>query len=75
MNVRKEIALYAAPEHVPALLWLLERYSMSSQWGFVARCEHVRYGPASYQTHRRWAPTREGEILYAAMSGGDVDAN
>lgn len=69
MNVRREIEKHAAPENVPALLWLLDHYGTSQKWPFVARCEHIRYGTQSWQTHRRWIPTREGAVLYKALAG------
>ena len=64
MNVRREIELYALPEDRPILLWLFERYHWASQWSFVTTCTHQRYGVYSYQTHRVWAPTAEGRVLY-----------
>ena len=70
MNVRLEINKYADPEDQPILLWLFDKYHMTSQWGFVAWCEFVRYGPASYMVHRRWHPKEEGKILYLWANGG-----
>lgn len=66
MNVHNEIERHALPEDRPALLWLLSRYSREPRWAFVAACRFERYGPLSYETHRVWAPTAEGRILFAA---------
>lgn len=63
-SVRREILSYADPDHKDILLWLLKRYHWGSQWHFVARCEHRSYGPLSYQSHRVWSPTPEGQVLY-----------
>lgn len=64
MKVREEIEHNAAERDKPALRWLLDRYSMRSQWGFVARCTFRRYGRYSYQVQRVWTPTPEGWVLY-----------
>lgn len=64
MKVRQEINLYSDTENAPVLTWLLDRYSWSSQWQFVAKCEHVSVGKASYQSIRKWKPTEEGLALY-----------
>ena len=69
MKVRKEIERYAAEEDKPILLWLLSRYSLASQWKFVAKSSFDRYGSYSYQVNRVWKPTTEGYILYDAMKG------
>ena len=66
MQVRAEIQLFALEEDKAALLWLLGKYHWQSQWRFVAQCEPVRYGPSSYQTHRRWFPTHQRGLLSAA---------
>lgn len=66
MNVRDEIDRWAAEQDKAALLWLLGRYPRESQWSFVAKCRHVRYGKMSYQTYREWGPTPEGLTLYRA---------
>jgi len=64
MNVKQEITDRSNEEDKPILFWLFERYHMESEWRFVARCEHVRYGPLSYETNRVWSPTPEGKKLY-----------
>jgi len=64
MDISKEIDAYALHDDKPALWWLFKKYHMASQWRFVAKCTHERYGPLSYQTRRVWAPTDEGRILY-----------
>jgi hypothetical protein len=69
MNVRDEIRLHAKAEDKPALNWLFGRYHWASQWGFVAKCEHVRYGVESYKTYRVWSPTVEGVAIYKQLSG------
>lgn len=66
MKVRNEIEQHSAPEDKPVLLWLLERYHWESQFTFVAKCTFKRYGRLSYESHRIWAPTPEGRILYNA---------
>jgi hypothetical protein len=64
MNVRAEIGRHSDPADAPVLLWLLSEYSSGSQWSFVASCSFERWGDQSYQTHRVWAPTDEGRIIY-----------
>lgn len=64
MNVRKEINLYATEEDKSILMWLFDRYSIASQWRFVAQCSFVKYGNYSYQVNRIWKPTEEGKALY-----------
>lgn len=64
MKIRSEILNHAADSDKECLLWLLVRYPWRSQWAFVATCTHQRYGVLSYQTHRVWAPTIEGRLLY-----------
>jgi len=66
MNIRAEIEKYADEKDKPALHWLFSRYHLVSQWRFVASCTHKRYGTLSYQTHRVWAPTHEGRVLFEA---------
>ena len=65
MNVREEIKAYANDEDVLVLHWLFDRYHWQRQWMFVAKCEHVSTGTKSYQSVRRWYPTKEGRRLYA----------
>ena len=36
------------------LLWYLEICTTSSEWMAFAKCDFVKYGPHSYQSHRRW---------------------
>jgi hypothetical protein len=67
MNVKQEIIDYAKEADKPILLSLFARFHMESQWNFVAGCTHDRYGVLSYQTHRIWFPTHEGQILYEHM--------
>lgn len=69
MNVRKEIADFAKEEDKPILLWLFEKYHWESQWKFVARCTHQKYGTQSYQSNRVWSPTEEGRVLYNYWHG------
>ena len=69
MNIRDEIRLHADEADKPALNWLFGRYHWATQWSFVAKCEHVRYGVESYKVYRRWTPTEEGRVLYRNMSG------
>lgn len=64
MNVRDEIKLYAKDADQPCLNWLFERYHWESKWRFVATCAFKRYGPKSYDSHRVWAPTPEGRVLF-----------
>jgi hypothetical protein len=64
MDVRDEINKYSSKKDRDMLLWLLGRYSLASQWRFVAKCTHKRYGRMSYQTNRVWTPTEEGKALY-----------
>lgn len=66
MKIRDEIKKYAAKEDRQVLLWLFERYHWASQWSFVARCEHRRYGNLSYEVHHIWSPSPEGRILFNA---------
>lgn len=68
MNIRVEIERHADPADVPVLLWLLAHYGTSMRWSFVACCSFKRWGNQSYQTHRVWAPTKEGRVLFAALS-------
>lgn len=65
MDVRREIAAYAAEEDRPALLWLFSKFHWQSEWLFVADCMLRRYGTRSYEAHRIWSPTVAGRILYA----------
>lgn len=64
MTVRDDIERHASEDDKPILLWLLGRYSLESQWRFVAAMKRKRYGVYSYHVHRVWSPTREGRILY-----------
>lgn len=64
MKVRDEIKKFASKENKPVLLWLLSKYSLESQWRFVANCKFDRYGTQSCQVNRIWEPTNEGLILY-----------
>ena len=64
MNIRDEIGKFANDDDKPVLLWLFSKYHKQSQWFFVAKCWHKRYGSQSYQTHRIWEPTDQGRILY-----------
>ena len=68
MNVRDEIDKFAKEEDKLVLNWLLDKYHYESQWRFVAKCTHVRYGTQSYQTNRVWSPTDEGRALYCYMT-------
>jgi hypothetical protein len=69
MNIRNEIDLFASDTDKSVLHWLFDKYHMASQWAFVARCEHQRYGALSYETNRVWIPTEEGRALHAQMCG------
>jgi len=64
MNVKQDIETHASEENKPILQWLFDNYHMQSEWRFVARCTHERYGCKSYETNRIWTPTKEGVILY-----------
>lgn len=64
MKVRNEINRFASKENKPVLLWLLSKYSLQSQWNFVANCKLDRYGTQFGQVNRVWEPTNEGLILY-----------
>lgn len=64
--MRQEIQAYADEDDKPVLNWLLDNYRWSSQWQFVARCTFVG---KNMNARRKWAPTREGRILYAAREG------
>jgi 23S rRNA A2030 N6-methylase RlmJ len=64
MNVKKEIEDHSSNLNKPILYWLFKYYHLQSQWDFVAKCIHQRYGNFSYQTYRIWYPTQEGLILY-----------
>lgn len=64
MDIRREIDLHALPADQPVLHWLFSRYHWESQWRFVATCTMQRHGVSSYQTHRVWAPTTEGRVLF-----------
>ena len=64
MNVRLEIEKFSDEKDKPILNWLFDRYHWQSQWKFVAKCRHQRYGAYSYQTNRIWSPTEEGLSLY-----------
>ncbi|PKO58764.1 MAG: hypothetical protein CVU24_16625 [Betaproteobacteria bacterium HGW-Betaproteobacteria-18] len=68
MNVRDEIDKFADEADKPVLHWLFDRYHMASEWGFVAKCTHQRYGTRSYETNRVWTPTEEGRALYYYMA-------
>lgn len=68
MNVRNEINKFADEADKPVLHWLLDKYHMQSQWRFVAKCTHQRYGTQSYQTKCVWSPTEEGRALYHYMT-------
>jgi hypothetical protein len=72
MTIRQEI-LEGPVEHQAALLWLFKRYHMASQWPFVTRCYHERYGKQSYQTKRTWTPTTEGMVLFTHRE--DLEGN
>ena len=66
MQVRDEIRRYSDEKDKPILYWLLNRYHMQSQWGFVAKCS---FSPEPYpKNHRIWAPTEEGRILFNALN-------
>lgn len=75
MKIRDEINKYAKEENKPVLNWLLDNYSWSSQWRFVANCELVKYGTQSYQAHKVWSPTPEGMILYKAAMRNNNQQN
>ena len=64
MKVRDEINKFSREEDKPILLWLLARYSLESQFKFVAYCKKERYGNLSYEVNRVWYPTEEGIVLY-----------
>lgn len=68
MNVKAEIKKFAKKEDKHILYWLLSTYPYESQWRFVAKCEHVKYGVYSYQSNRVWSPTIEGRIIYDALN-------
>lgn len=68
MNVREEINKFASEADKPVLIWLFGKYHMESQWRFVAKCDHQRYGTQSYQTNRVWSPTGDGQALHAYMT-------
>jgi len=76
MNVRAEINTFAKDADKPVLNWLFDHYHFESQWRFVAKCTHARYGTLSYQTNRVWSPTDEGRALYCYMTApnAEVDA-
>ena len=73
MNIRDEIERYSADNDKPVLHWLFDHYHMVSQWSFVARCAHQRYGALSYETNRSWYPTKEGRALYVHFAATDTE--
>ena len=64
MNVRQEINKFASDKNKDVLLWLFDKYHFDWQWRFVAYCTKKRYGKLSYETHRVWHPTQEGNRLF-----------
>lgn len=68
MNIREDINKFSDKNDKTILNWLLDKYNMSSQFNFVAKCTHIRYGYRSYETNRCWKPTEEGYILYKAFN-------
>ena len=68
MDIKREIAQFAADGDKPILNWLFANYHYESQWKFVATCTHNRYGNLSYQTNRVWRPTEEGYALHLTLS-------
>jgi len=66
MKVREEIAKYASKEDKPCLNWLLDKWHMSSEWcsRILVTCRMEKDGLMSYQSHRVWAPTTAGRILF-----------
>ncbi len=55
-----EINRFAKEEDKPVLLWLVNKYSWSSQWYFLAKFESF----AGKSGGKIWIPTEEGRILY-----------
>ena len=64
MNVRTEIDEFSTEDDRNILHWLLDRYSLATQWRFVSTCSFERYGTQSYEVNRIWSPTIEGRVLY-----------
>ena len=64
MKVRDEINKFSTESDKVILHWLLDNYHFESQWRFVAKCTHQRYGTLSYETNRIWSPTKEGMVLF-----------
>lgn len=64
MDVISDIKNFSLENEKPALLWLFSKYHLQSQWHFVAKVRHERYGYRSYETNRVWSPTEEGWILF-----------
>lgn len=71
MNILDEVNTFSSTADKLALHWLFGKYHRASQWAFVAKCHHQRYGTQSYQTNRVWTPTKEGWTLYHAAARSD----
>jgi len=61
MKVRAEIEQYSAEDDKPILLWLFERWHMSSNWPIMSHCSFIGRYPMS---HRVWRPSSVGLALY-----------
>jgi hypothetical protein len=59
-----EISRYSEEIDKECLLWLLAKYHWSSQFQFVAYCEHVKRSNQFMDSYRKWHPTEEGWLLF-----------
>lgn len=59
-----EINNYSEESEKECLLWLLTKYHWSSQFKFVAYCEHVKRSDYFMDSYRKWYPTKEGLLLF-----------
>ena len=66
MSVRDDIENHAKPEDKECLLWLLEKWHMSSEWfsGIIVGFKIERHGVESYKTKRIYFATKAGICLY-----------
>ena len=64
MKVREEIKRYAKEEDKPILNWLLDNYSMQSEFMFLVKCDWVKNDKPMFRGKRLWIPKIEGRLLY-----------
>lgn len=69
MKVRDEILKNSPATEQTALLWLLDRYHINSEWSFLARAIFV--GESGWK-RRGWVPTDAGRKLYTLGTLGET---